>query len=343
MIIKSYEVKTKIINLIKHNLFLLYGENYGLKKDIKEIIQLHFKKNNSNLEIVSIYENEILENEEDFYNSIYSGSLFSNQKIIIINNGSDKLLKLVEDILNKKPENILLIIYSEILEKKSKLRGLFEKHTDTICVPCYLDSDRDLEIIISNELKKNNIIASREVVNLLIEKSNQDRNNLRNELEKIQSYAYNKKNLNADEVKSIINFSGEHKSDHLINECLCGNIFSFKKILSELYSNAVNQIFLLRILSNKMQRLLKMKELQKNYKNVDSLISETKPVIFWKEKPIIKKQLLVWNIKDLKGIFHEINDIELLCKKNPQISKIISFNFFSKICKKANNFSLSYQ
>ena len=120
---------------------------------------------------------------------------------------------------------------------------------------------------------------------------------------------------------------------------MSGNLFQYKKILSEFYINATNQIFLLRVLSNKIQKLLKMKELENNYKNLDSLLSASKPPIFWKEKPFIKKQLTIWSINELKKIIYEISNIELLCKKNPQISKIIFFNFFSQLCKKASNYS----
>ena len=339
MIIKSFEVEGQISNLLKNNLFLIYGENNGLKKDIAEIIKNYFKKENSNIELLSTYENDLLENEENFYNSIYSGSLFCNKKIITINNATDKLIKIIEDILEKKPENLLLIIYATILEKKSKLRNLFEKQKSTICIPCYLDNSRELENIAKNELKKSNITLPREARYLLVEKSNQDRDNIKNEIEKIKSYAHTKKELELWEIKSIINFSGEYKSDNLINECLSGNILQFKKILSELYLNTVNQIFLLRILSNKTQRLLKIKELEKDYKSVDELIDKSKPIIFWQEKPIIKKQLSVWNLSDLKKIIYEINNIEILCKKKPQLSRIAAFDFFSKICKKANNYS----
>jgi len=142
------------------------------------------------------------------------------------------------------------------LEKKSKLRNFFETSINTICNPCYLDSEKDLEIIAQSELRKNNILLSREAVNLLIEKSNSDRNNLRNEIEKIKSYSLNKKNLELNEIKSLINFSGDYKSDILVNECLCGDISQYKKIISELYVNTVSQILLLRILGNKAQRLL---------------------------------------------------------------------------------------
>jgi len=339
VIIKSYEIEKKITNLIKLNLILLYGENNGLKKDIKEIIIRNFKKEKDHIEFLSFYEDEIIQNEENLHNSIFSGSLFSNKKIITINNATDKILKQIEKIIEKDPKNIMLIIFSQILEKKSKLRNLFEKEDTTICIPCYLDNEKDLENIIYNELKKNNINLSRESINLIIEKSNQDRENLKNELEKVKSFAYNKKNIEIDQIKSLINFSGEYKSDSLINECLCGNIFQFKKILSEIYSNTISQIFLLRILSSKIQRLIKIKESEKDYNNIESLINNSKPSIFWKEKPIIKKQLLIWNYYDLKKIVYEINNVEILCKKNPQISQIIAFKFFNELCKKAKSYS----
>tara|TARA_B100000029_G_scaffold225580_1_gene223377 strand:+ start:2030 stop:3049 length:1020 start_codon:yes stop_codon:yes gene_type:complete len=339
VIIKSYEIEKKISNLIKCNLILLYGENNGLKKDIKEIIIKNFKKEKDNIESLSFYEDEILENEENLHNAVFSGSLFSDKKVIMINSATDKIIKQIENLIDKDPQNILLIIFSQILDKKSKLRNLFEKQKNVICIPCYLDNDRDLENIARNELKKGNINLSREAINLIIEKSNEDRENLKNEIEKITSFALNKKKIEIDEIKSIINFAGEYKSDNLINECLCGNISQFKKILSELYSSTINQIFLLRVLSNKIQRLLKMKESEKKYNNIDNLIDNSKPSIFWKEKPIVKRQLSIWSYNDLKKIVYEINNIEILCKKNPQISQIVAFKFFNELCKKANNYS----
>ena len=339
MIIKSYEVKKNISNLQKNNFFLLYGENLGLKKDIKDLITTEVKQKSKNIEILSLYEREILNNEENFYNLVYSGSLFSEKKIITIYEATDKIIKKINDIYDKYPENVFIIIFSEILEKKSKLRNFFEKSKKTICIPCYLDNEKDLEIIAQLELRKNNIMLSREAINLLIEKSNSDRNNLRNEIEKVKSYSLNKKKIELSEIKSLINFSGNYKSDTLINECLCGNIAQYKKIVSELYASAVNQILLLRILSNKIHRLLQIKEQENKSNNLDNLIDASKPTIFWKEKPLVKKQLLIWSLNDLKRMISEINNTELLCKKNPQISNSIFFNFFSKICKKANNFS----
>jgi len=339
MIIKSYEVQKNKSNLSKYNFFLLYGENLGLKKDIRKFIKTGIEQGSNNAEILFLYEDEILDDEENYYNLIYTGSLFSNKKIITIYEATDKIIKKISDIYDKYPENVFLIIFSGILEKRSKLRNFFEANKKAICIPCYLDSEKDLEVIAQLELKKNNIMLSQEAINLLIEKSNSDRNNLRNEIGKIHSYSLNKKKLELTDIISLINFSGDYKSDIFINECLCGNITQYKKIISELYVNTVNQILLLRILSNKIQRLIKIKAKENKSNSVDNLINAIKPTVFWKEKPLLKKQLSIWSLNNLKKIIDEINNIELLCKKNPQISKVIFFNFFSKICKKANNFS----
>ena len=327
MIIKSYEVKKNTQNFLKYNLCLLYGENFGLKKDIREFIKITIKQEDDNVEILSLYEDEILNDDENFYNLIYSGSLFSNKKIVTIHEASDKIVKKINDIYDNNPKNVFIIIFSEILEKKSKLRNFFEKNKNTICIPCYQDNEKNLEIILQSEIKKNNISLSREAINLIIEKANSDRLNLKNEIEKIKSFSLNKKKLELDEIKFLINFSGDYKSDILINECLCGNISQYKKIVSEIYIGTINQILLLRILSNKTQRLLNLKEKESETKDLDNLINSSKPPIFWKEKPLIKKQLSIWNLKDLKKIIDQINSTELQCKKNPQIAKAIFFNF----------------
>jgi len=338
MIIKSYEVQKNSLNLSKYNFHLLYGENFGLKKDIRTIIKIAIKQKKDKIEMLSLYETEIINNEENFYNFIYSGSLFNNKKIITIFEATDKIIKKITSVYDKFPENVFLIIFSGILEKKSKLRNFFETSKKTICIPCYLDSEKDLEIIAQSEFRKNSISLSREAINLLIEKSNSDRGNLKNEIEKIKSYSLNKKKIELNEIKFLINFAGDYKSDILVNECLCGNISQYKKIISELYINTVNQILLLRILSNKVQRLLNIKEQENKSNNLDNLINVSKPAIFWKEKPLVKKQVSIWSLNDLKKIINGINNIELSCKQKPQISKVIFFNFFLKICVKASNF-----
>ena len=123
MILKSYEIKENTSNLLKFNLFLLYGENNGLKKDIAASIKIAAGKQVTNVENLSLYENDIINDEINFINHIYSGSLFSNKRIITINNGTDKIIKQIINITDKYPKNVFIIIFADVLEKKEWSHG----------------------------------------------------------------------------------------------------------------------------------------------------------------------------------------------------------------------------
>ena len=98
MIIKSYEIEKMKSSLIENNIFLLYGENTGLKKEIKEKVKFLVNKKDPKVEEINLIENEIIKNEENFYNLIFSGSLFSSNKIILVHDASDKITSIIKPI-----------------------------------------------------------------------------------------------------------------------------------------------------------------------------------------------------------------------------------------------------
>ena len=186
MIIKSFELNN--IDLGKKYFFLLYGANQGQKN---ELIEKKFKKNLKN--VYNYEESEILNNEENFFNSVLSKSFFENEKLVIISRASDKIKKIIEEIIEKKIEDLTIILNANILEKKSKLRNFFEKNKETICVAFYEDTHQTLMTIANNFFRENKISISQQAINLIVERTRGDRQNLSNELEKMQSFVKNKK------------------------------------------------------------------------------------------------------------------------------------------------------
>ena len=338
MIVKSYELSNKIASLAK-NVYLFYGENKGLKDDLKNHT-INFIKKNKEVEIINFNEDQLLKLNDSYYNAIQTGSLFSKTKIIIINFATNKSFDFVNFLLEKNINDVNLILISNILEKKSKLRQLGEKSTDTICVPCYYDTQKSLSIIMNNALRENKINISSESVNLLIENSGGDRHNLKNELGKIVAYAKNKKTVSFEEVKRLVNSQENLEIDEITTNCLCGNLTRFKRSLNFISFGNINHILLIKILSRKIEKLTQYQEAQKDYPNIDSLINNVKPPIFWKEKPNVKKHLEVWKDKNLNELIAEINIIEEKYKQHYDVSKIILNDFIVKLCKKANNYSL---
>ena len=337
MLIKSYEILKKDLNFL--NSFLIYGENTGLKQDIvKSVIELKEKKNIKYKQF-KFEEEEIIKNQNDFFNLIFSGSLFDKKKVIFVNRTTDRLFNLISEISKKDIKDILIFFEADQLEKKSKIRNLFEKDNNLVCIACYQDNNFDLIKIINDEIKQTKIKLSTESINLLIERASGDRNNLRNEVNKLKSFALNKQMVSYDQVKELTNMVGNYQNDYIVNICLNGDKKKLNKILRENNFSFEDFLILLKIFSKKIHRLLKIKIFNRLEKNLDQIFNQIRPPIFWKEKEDVKKQVKLWNEKKLNLIIKKINEIELNCKKNHEISTNITLDFLSTVCNEVNNYS----
>jgi DNA polymerase III subunit delta len=310
MIIKSFEL-TKI-DLKKNNFFLLYGENEGHKKEVIEEKFKKFYKEN----IYFYEENEVIKNEEDFFNRILSKSFFENEKLVIITRATDKLKDLIEEILKKKIEDLIIILNAGTLDKKSKIRSLFEKNKNTICIPFYEDNNQTLSSIIVKFFRENKIPISQQSINLIIQRCQGDRLNLKNELEKIQSFTKNKTKIEIQDIIKLTNLSENYSATELIDSCLSKNKKKTINILNENNYSLEDCILIIRTFLIKAKRLLKLRKMFKNQSNIDDIISSFKPPIFWKDKEIVKTQVKNWSHFNLENLIYKINDTELLIKKN---------------------------
>jgi len=330
MIVKSYE--TNKININKNPFILLYGKNEGLKNQTK--ISLLKNKNT-----ISYYEeNEIINNSENFFESINSKSLFEDEKVIVITRVTDKIFKIVSEIIDKEFVDLTLILDAEILEKKAKLRSFFEKGKKHICIPFYPDTNETLSKIAFQYLKSNNISLSSSNINLIVSKCNGDRKILFIELEKIKNYSKNGKKITEENIVKLINLIENHSITELIDNCLAKNKKKTFNILVENNFSKEDCVLITRILLNKLKKILVLsKEFKKN-KNLDLTISTAKPPIFWKEKEITKQQILSWSPENIKETLYKVNDIELNIKKNYDNSINLTTDFIlNLVSKKANN------
>ncbi len=330
MILKTFELsKIKDETIF----YLLYGKNDGLKSEcIDKILNKSIGK------VYNYDEKQIKDEIETFYENILSGSLFEDSKIIIINRATDKIYEIIQDLIDRDIHNIKIIINAGILETRSKIRSLFEKQKNLICIPTYQDNNDTLSKLATIFFRDEKISISQQNINLIIEKCNGDRGFLRNELNKIKNYASDKKKLSSKEILKLINLSENFEFSELIDNCLAKNKNKMINILNENNFNTEDCIIILRTFLSKAKRNLKLAtEFEKN-KDINKTINSAKPPIFWKEKNIVKIQLNKWKPEKIKKLIDSINNIELETKKNFNNSILITTNFIlEKGCSDINN------
>lgn len=328
MIIKSYQAEENE-NIFSTQFLLFYGENIGLISEFKKKIKFLFLK----AEIHNLEQKEIIENKEQFFSNLFNSSLFNEQKIFIINQCNDKILEIIKDV-ETKISNQKIFLFSNLLDKKSKLRNFFETSKKKGSIACYEDNQITLRKIIQIKLKKYEGINA-QVINFLIENCNADRSKLNNELDKIISYFQNKR-IKLDELANLLNLRENDKFNELKDKAIAGKKEEFNKLLNNNYLQDEQNSLYVALLN---QRFLKLKEIIKISKEVSlsEAIQKVKPPIFWKDKPVILEQLNKWNLDKINQALQMIYDLELNIKSKISINKnILIKKIMVDICDLAN-------
>ena len=330
MIFKSYIIENDISLLEDKNIILLYGENTGLKDDLKrKIIESSIDR-----EIIKLNQDDILKNNFLLDKEIMNLSLFNNKKIIIIDNITDKSFSLIEK--NVIQDNCKICLFSGTLEKKSKLRNLFEKEKTLGVIPCYEDNEITLRNYIKNYLK-NVKGLNQEIINFIIDNSNKSRSRIKNELNKIAVY-FMEKQINILELRQLLNLDENDNSQKLRDTAILGD----KKLLNDLISktqiNEQDNMIYIRGLLNQFVKLAEILEINKTTKNLSQAIESLKPTIFWKDRPMVLSQANKWKINRIKTTIDELTNTEILIKSSTDIkSSEITKKLLIDICNKASN------
>ena len=319
MILKTFDLKKITESSI---FFLLYGKNEGLKSNcVNELLE------NFNGKVFYHDEKQIIDDKTSFYENILSGSLFDRSKIIIIKRATDKICTTIEDLIDRNISNVKIILDSGVLDTKSKLRSLFEKKKNLICIPTYPDTNETLSRLTSTFFRENKISISQQNINLIVEKCNGDRGNLNNEIDKIKYYMRNKKKISSQEILKLINLNENFGLTELIDNCLAKNKNKIMNILNENNYSADDCIIILRTFLIKAKRILKLANQLEENNDINKTINSAKPPIFWKDKEIVKIQLQKWSPVKIKELINNINNIELEIKKNYNNGIFIITNF----------------
>ena len=311
MIFKNYEIENNI-NSIQKNIYLFYGENYGFKQDIKNKIKL----NNSKTIIKSFFQEEILKNEDDFYQELFNVSLFGEKKINFIEKADDKMLDIIKKISLKLTDQ-KIFLFAEILDKRSKLRSHFEKSKNLAIIPCYADNELNLKKIITERLKKIKGFNS-ENTKIIIENSNLDRTKLNNELDKIET-CFHDKEMKIAELIKLLNINENESFNNLRDAALAGQNNSTNKLLNETIIDEDRSFYYLNSINQRVRKILEIISIEG--KSLEQAIDTLKPPIFWKDKPYIILQAKKWNQKKINKLFRETYNLEIKLKSNSNIIK----------------------
>lgn len=330
MIFKSYQIEKDLEKILNFKIFVFYGENEGLKKEFKKKLKDKVKKN----EIINFFQEDIIKNKDLLVREIANKSLFNENKTIFINQVNEKLFDVIENI-SETLDNEKIYLFAEPLDKRSKLRAFFEKQEQLGIVPCYQDNEITLQKLIVDKLNGYTGL-NQEIINLMIQTSNLDRNKLNNEIEKIQ-ICFSEKKIEKNKIEALLNIKTNEDFAELKDAAIKGNKIKTNRLLADTIFEGENNVYYLNSINQRINKLKEIEDLKQNSSNIEVLVAGLKPPVFWKDKPILIEQSKKWNKKKIGSALKKTYDAEIDIKSNSNINKnLIIKKLIIDLCSTAN-------
>jgi len=331
MILKSYILEQSFQSIDNYKLFLFYGENQGLKKEFKEKLKIK----NKGQEILNLFQDEIIKNKNILVNEVKNKSLFNEKKIIFINQVNDKILDIVDEIIEDiQDERIFL--FSDILDKKSKLRSYFEKSKLCGIAACYQDNEITIRKIIMKKLNGYQGLTG-QIINFIIQNTGLDRNKVNNEIDKIIS-CFKDKKIDSNKIDLLLNIRTSDDFNLLKDEALNGNKIKTNRLLADTVFEVENNIYYLNSINQRINKLNEIENMKQENSNIESLISDLKPPVFWKDKSMLIEQSRKWNKNKIQAALKKTYNTEIKIKSNSSIRKdLLIKNLIIELCTTASS------
>jgi len=333
VILKSYIVEANIKQLDNYNCTLFYGENIGIQEDVREKL----KKENKDSECINLFQDEIIKNNQTLYSHIDNTSLFSAKKSIFILEASDKILEVIKNI-GEKNLDVKIFIFSNMLDKKSKLRSYFEKEKKMAVIACYQDNERTLSNYILTKLNKQSGL-NQEILNIIISNSHMDRRIIKSETEKISIF-FQGKVIEKNTLLELLNIKNNTNFDKIRDAIFLGDKIKTNTLLAEIQFLQEDNFYYINKINDRTKKLIEIININMNTNDIELAMESLKPKIFWKDKPAYLHQLKKWSLEELLKVLEVVSKTEILMKKNSNINNdVLVKSLLIGICSKTFNYS----
>ncbi len=316
MILKSYLIENDIKKINDYNFVLFYGENIGLKDDFKRKLTELFSKT----ELLNLYQEDFNKNKDILINEYRNNSLFAKEKTIIINQMDEKLIEDIKYLLENK-QSTKLFIFTNMLEKKSKIRSLFEKDTTIAIIPCYSDNEITLKKYIKNELREFKNL-SEESVRLIINFSNSERKIIKSHINKIK-LLFENKNIDNNILETLLNSDKNELFENIRDAALKGDKEALGKLLNNFIFNKEDIFYYFNSINSVLLRLYDLQKERKETESLEETLNNAKPPIFWKDKNKFQILLKKWSKYRLYEALNHLSKIEKKMKSQTEINPMI--------------------
>jgi DNA polymerase-3 subunit delta len=266
---------------------------------------------------------------------IQSLSLLGGRRVIWVENAGEALAKAIAPFAEAGPIGNFVVAEAGSLPKTSKLRTLFEGAERLWSLPCYEDSEQDLDQLIDEELAQAGLEINSDAREALASLLGADRQLSRQELRKLVTYCHGKKQVELADIEAICGDVTGFGIDDAVHAAFGGDLAAASAFFRRLVADGSAASSLLSVALTHSSRLMHFRAEMDRGKTAQAVIAAARPAVFFKAKETLARELSLWNEESLMAASQLLSRASLETRKYAALQDQIAERAFLSIARMA--------
>lgn len=324
---------------------LVFGSDRGAVREHARALSRHMRAGNDDpMLAVSLDEETLTKDPARLMDEAAAIPMFGGHKAIEIELSGDRHISLIENYLSHPPDDTLLIIESGSLKPSSKLRKLIEGSNIGVTLPCYEDTDRDIQRVAREFVEREGFkIESQALAHLALHLGS-DRGVTMRELERLILYMGPRQAdkdstgmIRLEDVEAVIGDNVALSLNNLVDAVALGqlNEADHEMIRLEMGGYDIQRVLIgLRMHFQNLHQTLAVMQTGADMKS--ALRSGFKPPLHFKREPMVRQQLQSWSLRKVEAALSILHETERQCRSTGAPVSAIGANTLLRLARAAS-------
>jgi DNA polymerase III subunit delta len=276
--------------------YLVYGPDTGLVSERAKTLVGAFSDPGDPFAVVRIEASELTANPSRLADEAYAVSMFSSRRAILVRDGGRAdLAGRIRALFKQPPVDTAIVVEAGDLKKSSPLRVLFEQERGAYAIPCFVDDERSIGLLIDEEAKAAGLSVAPEARALLISLLGGDRLMTRGEIQKLCLHAHGTGAITVADVEALIGDSSTFAVDEVIDAAAGGALTDLVEGLAKARAEGVDAGQMAGAALRHFMLLDELRSAVDNGVTPADAVNGARPPVFFKRKGKVETALGLWS------------------------------------------------
>ncbi|MEJ8574949.1 DNA polymerase III subunit delta [Microbaculum marinum] len=306
-------------------LAVVYGPDTGLVSERAANILAAFLGDDPDPMARSVVEGDALAGApERLAEEAHSVPMFGGRHAIRVTATSRNIGPALEPILADPPREAMIVVEAGDLKPSSPIRKLAEKHANAAAIACYVDDQKAIDGLISEEMGSGGLQVTPDARAALLRLLGGDRRASRGELQKLASFCHGRGTVELEDVAAIVGDASALELDALIDATALGDATTASLVLRRSLASGTAPASIVSALARHFLQLSEARLKVDRGATAEAAMRELRPPVFFKRQNGFRRQLGIWSPAALDRAFELLSSTESEVRLRPDLAEVMT-------------------